>query len=198
MKNNKVYLQKDALSRHEDFDVWYGDGDLALSARGTWSDESDKICLIGRMGGEIGRIKPDHNTLAYTIRVERYEYVLHTLRIFEHYEIEGMLWQVNGTLSDPPLSFVNEKTHKEDVHVRLTDFKDWGPCYEIRVTDIAKLRIATAAVIAIGVKEAYKGKSEGEKCADATKLARVREFLFPTKGTAYADLLKEEKRVPEQ
>ena len=34
MKNNKVYFPVDAIARHEDFDVWYEDGDVFLSLKG--------------------------------------------------------------------------------------------------------------------------------------------------------------------
>ena len=73
MKNNKVYFRRDALARHEDFDVWYADGDLFMSVRGPWKAEGDKVALMGRLGGEIGAIKPDRSALAYTIRMERTE-----------------------------------------------------------------------------------------------------------------------------
>ena len=39
MKNNKVYFPVDAIARHEDFDVWYEDGDVFLSLKGAWSGE---------------------------------------------------------------------------------------------------------------------------------------------------------------
>ncbi len=190
MKNNKVYFRRDALARHEDFDVWYADGDLFMSVRGPWKAEGDKVALMGRLGGEIGAIKPDRSALAYTIRMERYEYVLHTLRIFEHYSVEGMLWDVEGSLSDSPLDFVYDGDRK-DVHVRALDFKDKGSCYEIKVSDVAKLRIACAAVIAMGIKEEYRGLSEGEKKESPSMLDKVRGFLFTNKGTSYEELERE-------
>lgn len=186
-------MPKDALSRHEDFDIWYADGDLALSVKGTWSDERDKVSLIGRMGGENGHIKPDHNTLSYYMRIERYEYALHTHVIFNHYSIEGMLWQVHGTLTNPPLNCINEVTSDSDVHVRLVDFKDRGECFEIKVKDVAKLRIAAATVIAIAIKEEYKGKSEGEKNPNATRLEKLKTRLLSAKGKTYEELLNEKK-----
>ena len=66
MKNNKAYMPKDALARHEDFDVWYPDGELFLSIRGTWRSEHDKVLIFGRMGGEMGAIKPDARRLRTT------------------------------------------------------------------------------------------------------------------------------------
>ena len=68
MKNNKVYFRRTLLSRHEDFDMWYEDGDLFLRFEGDWSQEKSKKAVIGRMGGEIGCIKPDHKTVNYYLR----------------------------------------------------------------------------------------------------------------------------------
>ena len=61
MKNNKVYMPTDALARHSDFDVRYADGSTFLSIKGPWSSERDKVTIFGRMGGEMGCIKPDRN-----------------------------------------------------------------------------------------------------------------------------------------
>lgn len=77
MKNNKVYLPTDAIARHEDFDVWYADGETFLSIKGAWSKESDKAVIFGRMGGEMGdqarpqgpHLLPEARTLG--IRVTR-------------------------------------------------------------------------------------------------------------------------------
>lgn len=193
MKNNKVYIPKDAIARHEDFDVLYDDGDLALRFQGDWKSESDKIAIIGRMGGELGHIKPDHFTLTYYIRMERWEYVFHTHRIFKHYFVEGMLWQVHGSLSKCPVNFINEKGDKKDVHVRETTFPGMGECYEVKVADVAKLRVAIASVVAMAIKESYKGKSEGEKNPNANRLEKMKRFLFTDKGKTYDQILKEEE-----
>lgn len=191
MKNNTVYMPQDALSRREDFDIWYADSDLALSVKGTWSGEGDRVSLIGRMGGENGCIKPDFATLSYYMKLERYEYVLRTHVIFSHYSVEGMLWQVHGTLANPPLDCINEATSEKDVHIRLVDFKDKGACFEIKVKDVAKLRIAAATVIAIAIKEEYKGKSEGEKNPNATRLEKLKSFFLSSRGKTYEELLNE-------
>lgn len=193
MKNNKVYIAKDAIARHEDFDVVYGDGDLAFSVCGSWSSEGDKIAIIGRMGGEIGHIKPDHYTLAYYIRMERYEYVFHTHRVFKHYSVEGMLWHAFGSLTSLPFDFISEEDEHHEVHVRLTNLPGKGECYEIKVADVAKLRMAAAAVIAMGIKEEYRGKSEGERDPNATKLGKMKRFLFTDKGKTYERVLEEEE-----
>lgn len=193
MKNNKVYLPKDALTRHADFDVWYADGDTFLSVKGAWSSERDKVVIFGRMGGEMGHIKPDAKTLTYYIKLERWEYVLHTLRIFEHYYINGMKWQIDGSLSNPPFDFLIEESLAKDVHVQVVDFKNHGECFEVRVKDVAKLRIAVAVVIAMGIKEEYRGLSEGFEGQGATKLQKAKNWLFSGKGIPYEDLIKQDK-----
>ena len=77
--------------------------------------------------------------------------------------------------------------------MQLVDFKNRGACYEIRVRDVAKLRIATAAVIAMGIKEEYKGLSEGLKNPGATKLEKAKNWLFSGKGYTYEELLAQEE-----
>lgn len=192
MKNNKAYMPKDALARHEDFDVWYPDGELFLSIRGTWRSEHDKVLIFGRMGGEMGAIKPDAKALTYYLKLERWEYVLHTRRIFQDYYVNGMRWQIDGTISEPPLYFVKEDDFEKDVHVRVVPFKNHGECFEIRAKDVAKLRIAVAAVIAMGIKEEYRGLSEGIEDPSASKLAKAKNWLFAGKGKTYEQLLEEE------
>ena len=194
MKNNKVYFPVDAIARHEDFDVWYEDGDVFLSIRGTWESERDKATIFGRMGGEMGRIKPDAKALTYYLKLERWEYVFHTLHLFKHYYVNGMKWQIDGTLSDPPFDFVNEEDGRAEGHVQLVNFKGHGPCYEVRVKDVAKLRIAVAAVIAMGIKEEYKGLSEGLKNPGAGKLEKAKNWLFSGKGIPYEELLAQEEQ----
>ena len=58
MKNNKVYLPTDAIARHEDFDVWYADGETFLSIKGAWSKESDKAVSSAAWAGRWGRSSP--------------------------------------------------------------------------------------------------------------------------------------------
>ncbi|MEG1827401.1 MAG: hypothetical protein RR218_09065 [Gordonibacter sp.] len=188
MKNNKVYFPKDALARQEDFDVWYEDGETFLSIKGTWSSERDKAVIFGRMGGEMGCIKPDAKTLTYYLKLERWEYVFHTLHLFKHYYVNGMKWQIDGTLSEPPFDFVNEDDLHKEVHVQLVDFKNHGECYEIRTKDVAKLRIAVAAAIAMGIKEEYRGLSEGFEDSGATKLQKAKKWLSSSKGIPYDKL----------
>lgn len=188
MKNNKVYMPKDAIARHEDFDVWYGDGETFLSIKGEWSSEHDKAVIFGRMGGEMGRIKPDPKALTYYLKLERWEYVFHTLHLFKHYYVNGMKWQIDGSLSNPPFDFVNEEDGQKEVHVQLVNFKGHGECYEIRARDVAKLRIAVAAIIAMGIKEEYKGLSEGLKDPHASKLAKAKRWLVEGRGIPYDQL----------
>ena len=144
MKNNKVYLPTDAIARHEDFDVWYADGETFLSIKGAWSKESDKAVIFGRMGGEMGQIKPDHKALTYYLQLERWEYVV--------------------------------------------DFKGHGPCFEVRAKDVAKLRIAVAAVIAMAIKEEYRGLSEGLKNPNASRLEKAKNWLVADKDIPYDQL----------
>ena len=193
LKNNKVYFPVDALARHEDFDVWYEDGDVFLSIKSAWSKERDKVAIFGRMGGEMGSIKPDAKALTYYLKLERWEYVFHTLRIFEHYYINGMKWQIDGSLSNPPFDFVDEEDGHKEAHVQVVDFKGHGACFELKVRDVAKLRIATAPLIAKGIKEEYKGLSEGFKDENASKLKKAKDWMFAGRGKTYDELLEEEK-----
>lgn len=206
MKNNKAYVPKNFLAQHEDFDAWYADGEVFLSFRGAWEKESDKVRIFGRMGGEMGCIKPDANKLAYYLKLERWEYVFHTRRIYRNYYVNGMKWQIYGSLRDLPLDFLlendqekGEKVHnmstKKDVHVNLVNFRDRGECYEIKCNDVAKLRIAVAAVIAMGIKEEYCGLSEGIRDPHASKLRKAKDWLFAGKGKTYEQLLAEEEEA---
>ena len=192
MKNNKVYMPTDALARHSDFDVRYADGSTFLSIKGPWSSERDKVTIFGRMGGEMGCIKPDAKALAYYLKLERWEYVFHTRRIFQDYYVNGMGWQINGTLGKPPLDFLKENDLEKEVHVRAVDFPNHGLCYEIKAKDVAKLRIAVAAVIAMGIKEEYCGLSEGIEAQNASRLTRAKNWLFAGRGKTYEQLLAEE------
>ena len=195
MKNNKVYFQKDALARHENFDMWYEDGALFLRFEGEWKSEKDKVAVMGRMGGEVGCIKPDHKTINYYLRSERWEHCLHTYTIFKHYYIEGMLWDLYGTLQDPPCDFLVETRDgdKRDVHIKLVKFRDKGECYEIRVKDLSKLRLAAIAVVGIALKEEWKGLSEGEENPNASRLDKIKRNVFGYKGKTYEQVLHEEK-----
>ena len=78
---NKVYFPADAISNHADFDGWYEDGERfmtvkSLNKENPWSEEADKIAIYSRLDAEMARIKPDHKTLSYSVRVERYTYTL--------------------------------------------------------------------------------------------------------------------------
>lgn len=194
MKYNKVYIEKDAIynavHNKQDFDTWYEDGDLFLhfESKKGWSREKDPTQIIGRMGGEVGLIKPDNRVLNYYIRYERYEYILHTYIIEHHYYVEGMVWDIYSSYKETPFDFLVETLtsydHK-DVHVKLVNFKGHGECYEIHVPDLRKLRIAVATFVAIALKEEWKGLSEGEEYEEATMLRRLKGRIFENKGYTY-------------
>lgn len=193
MKFNKVYFQKDALLKHEDFDSWYEDGDIFLQfkCKKGWKTERDPVQIWGRLGGEVGLIKPDNHTLNYFIRYERYEYILHTYIIEQHYYVEGMVWDLYGSFYNPPFNIVEETltsyNHKA-VHVKLVEFKDKGLCYEVHCPDLTKLRIAVACVVAVGLKETWKGLSEGEEWESANLFERIKGRIFENKGYTYEEI----------
>lgn len=193
LKFNKVYFPVDAIAKHEDFDSWYEDGDIFLQfkCKKGWKSEKDPVQIFGRLGGEVGRIKPDNQLLNYFIRYERYEYILHTYVIEHHYYVEGMVWDLYGCAHKPPFDFVEETmtsfNHKA-VHVKTKEFKNHGLCYEIHVPDLTKLRIAVASVVAILIKEEWKGLSEGEEWESANILERLKGRLFEKKGYTYEQI----------
>lgn len=188
VKTDRVYFPVDAIAAHKDFEVWYEDADTFLTIKSTWASERDKVLIFGRMGGQMGAIKPDPRALVYYLKLERWEYALHTLRLFENYYVAGMRWDVNGTLSTPPVTFVNEDTKSKDVHVSVVKFKDKGPCFEVKAKDVAKLRIAVAAVIAMAIKEEYKGLSEGFKDPNASRWQKFKRWAFEGRGIPYEEL----------
>lgn len=196
VKFNKVYIPKCCIERHEDFDTWYEDGALFLRFEGEWSEEKNKIAVMGRMGGEIGHIKPDNRVVNYYLRLERWEYCLHTYTIFKHYYVEGALWDVYGTPSNPPIDFITETAKRDDVrdvHVKLVNFRNKGECYEVRVKNVANLRLAAIATVAMLIKEEWKGLSEGEELPkDAPRLEKWKKRIFSGKGKTYEQVLAEE------
>ena len=179
----------DAVDTREDFNLWYADGDLFLTVKSAWEKESDKVSIYSRHGGEMGRIKTDANGVRLYVGVERYEYELHTYTIFEHYFFKGMLWDIYGCIDDPPLDFRNEGTGKLDVRISKVKFRDHGMCYEIKVKDLSKLRIAACAVIAMKIKESYRGRSEGEPDEELKGLAKLKKRIFDSKGITYEEVL---------
>ena len=191
MKNNRVYMPIDAVDTREDFNLWYADGDLFLTVKsaGGWQSEKDRIAIYSRHGGEMARIKPDPYGVVMNVGVERYEYELHTYTIFEHYFFKGMLWDIYGCIDDPPLDFRNEGTGKLDVRISRVRFRDKGMCYEIKVKDLAKLRIAACCVIAMKIKESFRGRSEGEPDENLGTFGKIRKKLFDSKGYTYEEIL---------
>ena len=191
MKNNRVYMPIDAVDKREDFELWYPDGTTFITVKGTWTREKDRVEIYNRLGGQMARIRTDPNELVYFVGVERYEYELHTYTIFEHYFFKGMLWDIYGSLQEIPLDFRNEGTGKLDVRIGSCKFRDKGRCYEIKVKDISKLRIAACCVIAMAIKESFKGKSEGEPEAEKQLPAfqRFIKRITTNKGIPYEEIL---------
>lgn len=190
MKYNKVYMPKDAIARHEDFDTWYEDGEIFMrfESKGSWESEKTPVRVIGRLGGQNALIKPDNRALNYYLQHERYEYTMHALVINKHYFIEGMVWDMYGSFQEPPFDILEETLTSFDhkaVHVRLKEFKNKGECYEIHVSDLTKLRIGVISVVAIGIKEEWKGLSEGEDAKDFTWWEKVKRGISATKGLTY-------------
>lgn len=198
-KNNKVYFPVDALSRREDFDVWYEDGELFYHLEGDWSEEKSRIALMGRLGGETASIKPDFKSLSYYLREGLHTYSLTTHRIFRHYYIEGMIWEVYGSMRNPPFDFITvdrNGRNKRDAHVRVVKFRDKGYCYEVSVVDIEKLRIATVSAIAIGIKEEHKGDSRGEDLPkDAPRLERIKRRIFTSGGFTFDEMVAKDPEI---
>ena len=190
MRNNRVYMQIDAIDKREDFNLWYADGDVFVTVKSAWEKEGDKVEIYNRMGGQMARIRTDPHDLVYYVGVERYEYELHTYTIFDHYFFKGMLWDIAGGLQDAPLDFRNEGTGKLDARVSHVKFKDKGRCLEIKVKDISKLRIAACCVIAMAIKESYKGKSEGEP-QDLKGIAKLIDRIRTNKGITYEEILNQ-------
>ena len=188
MRNNRVYMQIDAVDKRQDFNLWYADGDVFLTVKADWTKENDKVAIFNRMGGEMARIRFDPHTLVYYVGVERYEYELHTYTLFEHYFFKGMLWDIVGSLQTPPLDFHNTGTGKLDARISHVKFKDKGRCLEIKVKDLSKLRIAACCVIAMAIKESYRGKSEGEPFEE-TGLKKWINRIKTNKGITYEELL---------
>ena len=201
MQFKKVYMQADSISRHADFDMWYEDGELFLTAQSLnqeapWSTEHDRVALISRHGAEMGRIKPDNKSIEYDVRIERWTYTLHTYTLFKHYYFKGMLWDINGSLDHLPIHFKSEETEKTQVHVkRVERFRDKGPCIEIMVKDITHLRIAAGAVIAIGLKEEWRGMSEGEPEENNTWALKMKRYFWQ-KGIPYSELVESGRIAP--
>ena len=191
MRNNRVYMPVDAVDKREDFQLYYADGDVFLTVQSDWKSEGSKVSILNRFGGQLGRINFDPKQVVYYVGVERYEYQLHTYTVFEHYFFKGMLWDIRGSIGDPPLDFRNEGTGKLDVRISRVKFRDKGQCYEIKVKDLSKLRPAACCVIAMAIKESWKGKSEGEP-EDVKKMSALkrlkRRVSLTEKGISYDEI----------
>lgn len=199
MRNNRVYMPVGAVDKREDFELYYADGDVFVTVKSDWKSEGSKVAIYNRFGGQMARISTDPKQVVYHVGVERYEYELHTYTVFEHYFFKGMLWDIRGSIGDPPLDFRNEGTGRLDVRISRVRFRDKGQCYEIKVKDLSKLRTAACCVIAMAIKESWKGKSEGEpddvKALPALKRLK-RRISLTEKGIPYEEILarKEAKR----
>jgi len=199
LRNNRVYMPVGAVDKREDFELYYADGDVFVTVKSDWKSEGSKVAIYNRFGGQMARISTDPKQVVYHVGVERYEYELHTYTVFEHYFFKGMLWDIRGSIGDPPLDFRNEGTGRLDVRISRVRFRDKGQCYEIKVKDLSKLRTAACCVIAMAIKESWKGKSEGEpddvKALPALKRLK-RRISLTEKGIPYEEILarKEAKR----
>ncbi len=196
VKNNAIYIPVDALAKHEDFDIWYRDGDLAFRFTGDWTKESDKVRIWNRHGAECGsiRLDPESKSMLY-VKMERWEYKLHTYVLFEDYYFKGMLWKIQGSPSKAPFDFYSERSEKSEVRIRKTTFKNHGECFEVKVRDLALLRVASAALVSIMLKEEYKGRSEGIENPDSTRLDKVKRFFKRDKGLTYEQVMAGERYV---
>lgn len=174
----KIFLPVDGMDNRKNFEGWYEDGSLFCTVESKWEKETDKVEICGRTGGEIARIKPDHKAIKYAVRVDRWTYTLRTHLIFKHYFFDGMKWQMFGSISNGRANFRNEDTSKNDVHISIVkNFLDKGPCYEVVVKDVNKLRPAAAAVLAMMYKESYRGLSEGEGNEKLPLGRKIRHFF---------------------
>lgn len=194
MKNNKAYVPRDAIARHENFETWYEDGSLFLRFESDWKEEKSRVSVFTRLGGESAEIKPDHACINYYLRLEQWEHCLHCHTIFKHYYVEGMLWDIYGSFAEPPFDFITETRTSDDArdgHVKLVNFRDRGECFEVRVKDISKLRIAVVALVAMGIKEEYKGLSEGEDKKNMGFFEKIRHNWAQGKGKTYEQVLAE-------
>lgn len=197
-KNNKVYFPKDAIASGEDFDVWFEDGDILYHLEGDWSGEN-RIAIIGRLGGEAACIKPDFKQLSYYLREGLHTYSLQTYSIFKHYYVEGMIWDIHGSMHNPPLDFITQNRNGEDrrdVHICLKRFRDKGLCYEVTVKDISKLRIAVISAIAILMKEVNRGESKGEELSkDAPRLERIKKRIFSNSSFTFEQMCEKDPEI---
>ena len=196
MKNNAMYIPVDALKNRQDFDIWYRDGDLAFSFKGKWEKESDKVTIWNRHGAECGsiRLEPAGKCMYY-VKLDRWEYELHTYIIFEDYYFKGMLWDIKGSPSNPPFDIYSERSEKNEVHVSRTKFKGHGECLEVRVRDVTFLRIAAACVVAMMMKEEFKGLSEGIETPNLSRADKIKRFFKKSKQLTYEQVLAGERYV---
>ncbi|MDO4182040.1 MAG: hypothetical protein Q4E12_00300 [Coriobacteriia bacterium] len=192
---NKVYVPVDCIEKHQEFQAWYEDGNVFMTAESDYESENSRLIINARTGAQMAKIKPDNKALSYDVGVERYTYQLKTYLIFKHYHCEGMLWQVYGTPSKGHCSFVNENTAKKDVLITTQqNFRGHGPCYEVKVKDIAKLRPAVCFLLAILWKEHWKGLSLGEIPEKLTIAQRLKN-IFGDKGLTYEQVQAGETTV---
>ncbi|MCQ2752261.1 MAG: hypothetical protein MJ189_04105, partial [Coriobacteriales bacterium] len=177
----------------KDFDIFYEDNDLFATVKSDWNSEKSKVDLIGSSNELRARIKPDFKALTYDVQVDRFTYTFKTYHIFRYYFLEGMKWEMFSSISTGHANCVNQDDHRKDVLVALVkDFRGLGPCYEVRVKDISKLRAAVAFIVCIMIKEDYKGLSVGLP-AKRNTWGKFKYWLFD-KGYTYEESLQ----VPEE
>lgn len=186
------------------FDAWYADGSVAMSFESEdWTKEKSIVTIYSRMGYVNGRIKPEPSLLFYYLRIERWEYELHTKLIGKEYFVDGMLWHVMGGLQNCPIRIMRETVDKKNktagapkedaVIKRIENFKNRCDVYEVRVKDISKLRIAAATVVGMMIKDAHKGLSEGFDDEDAGRLKKAKYRLTGNKGLTYEEVMAGER-----
>ena len=67
-------------------------------------------------------------------------------------------------------------------------------CYEIHVPDLTKLRVAVIALVAILIKEEWKGLSECEEVRGATWMERLKNRVIENKGYTYEQVQELERQ----
>ena len=187
-----MYIPVDALARHEDFDTWYEDGDLFLhfACKKGWKSEKDRVQIFGRMGGQVGEIKPDNRALVYDIMYERFIACTPTSSSIT---TTSRAWcgTCTAAITSLPTALSRRRlsaTTANRCACAASKVQDHGPCYEVHVLELEKLRIAVACLVAIGYKEEWKGLSEGEDRELGNLWQRMKGRIFENKGFTYEQI----------
>lgn len=165
MKNIRLYMPVDAIANHEDFDIWNDEGESGFRVTGEWQYEKDPAVINGQFGTRIAKVKADRNIVNYYLKVGLYSYEFQPRIIFKHYFVEGVAWDIKGSLTSLPIDFMcvfNADKPIKDAHVRKVEFADKGECYELTVYAPDYLYIAVTTLVAMAIKEEWRGLSTGE------------------------------------